>query len=125
MAYRIRAHHGMCFVFFQGKGYSGEFTENMWAMKEKLEQNPEVVLVQETDDVCAHCPNNAAGECSSAEKVADYDGQVLAYCGIEPGKPIRWKEFSGLVSENILRPGRREEICGGCEWNELCSPNDK
>ena len=36
MLYRIRAHHGMCFSFFKEKGYSGEFTENMWAMKEKL-----------------------------------------------------------------------------------------
>ena len=58
MVYRIRAHHGMCFSFFRGKGYSGEFTENMWEMKRKLEQNPEVVLLDATDDVCAHCPNN-------------------------------------------------------------------
>lgn len=110
----------MCFAFFQGKGYSGEFTENMWAMKEKLEQNPEVVLVRETDDVCAHCPNNVTGKCTSEEKVAGYDGQVLAHCGTEPGTQIKWKEFSRLVWENILRPGKREEICGGCEWNELC-----
>ncbi len=120
MTYRIRAHHGMCFSFFQGKGYSGEFTENMWKMKEELERNPEVILLRETDDVCAHCPNNQNGVCASVEKVADYDKQVLSLCGLEQGTRIRWKDFDKLVQENIIRPGRREEVCGDCEWNKLC-----
>lgn len=120
MTYRIRAHHGMCFSYFQGKGYSGAFTENMWAMKKKLEENPEVILVQETDDVCACCPKNPDGRCVSADKVAGYDAQVLARCGLLAGTRIRWETFGQLVQENILLPGKREEICGGCEWNELC-----
>ena len=45
MTCKIRPHHGMCFSFFQGKGYSGAFTENMAAMKERLEENPEVTLL--------------------------------------------------------------------------------
>lgn len=118
--YRIRAHHGMCFAFFQGKGYNGAFTENMWAMKKKLEENPEVILVQETDDVCARCPNNREGICVSAEKAAGYDRQVLAACGLAAGSRIRWKEFAGLVQEKILRAGKRETICGDCQWNILC-----
>ena len=77
MPYRIRAHHGMCFFFFQGKGYSGEFIENMRRMKRKLEQNPEVVLLAEPDDVCARCPNNLGGVCASSEKTKRYDTQVL------------------------------------------------
>lgn len=120
MLYRIRAHHGMCFSFFQGKGYSGEFTDNMWAMKEKLDGNPEVILLQETDDVCAHCPNNKEGRCVSSEQVDDYDRQVLTLCGLSSGTQIRWNDFGELVRKKILAPGRREEICGGCEWNELC-----
>lgn len=121
MIYRIRAHHGMCFSFFQGKGYSGEFTENMRNMKEKLSENPEVVLLRETDDVCACCPNNREGECVSAGQVSDYDGQVLFWCGLRAGARLRWEAFERLVEERILKPGRREEICGDCEWNELCS----
>ena len=120
MAYRIRAHHGMCFSFFQGKGYSGEFTGNMWAMKEKLKQNPEVTLLCEADDVCAHCPNNQAGKCTSADRVENYDRQVLAHCGLTPNTCIRWNDFEKLVREHIISAGRREEICGGCQWNELC-----
>ena len=120
MIYRIRAHHGMCFSFLQGKGYSGEFTENMKKMKEKLEQNPTVALLQETDDVCACCPNNRQDRCVSMEKVERYDSQVLALCGLAPGTSIGWQDFERLVREKILTPDRREEICGDCEWNDLC-----
>ena len=120
MAYRIRAHHGMCFSVFRGKGYSGEFTDNMWAMQEKLALNPEVILLQETDDVCAHCPNNREGLCVSIEQTADYDRQVLDLCGLVAGTRIRWKEFETLVWENVLTPDKRKDICGKCEWNELC-----
>ena len=122
MAYKIRAHHGMCFSFFQGKGYSSDFTENMWTMKNKLEQNPEVILIQEADDVCVRCPNNKEGVCTSAAKTQTYDEQVLAYCNLAPNTKIKWNDFRKSVSEHILSAGRREQICGDCQWNELCRP---
>lgn len=120
MIYRIRAHHGMCFSFFQGKGYSGEFTENMRKMKRKLEENPEVVLLDETDDVCSCCPNNRDGICISDRKVYEYDRQTLDRCALQAGCRIRWKEFARLVEERILSAGSREEICGDCQWTGLC-----
>lgn len=120
MVYRIRAHHGMCFSFFQGKGYSGEFTENMWAMKKKLDGDPEVILLDGVDDVCARCPNNQEGVCTSAGKVEDYDRQVLDCCGLLPGARIRWKDFAQKVRKLIIDAGKREEICGNCQWNEIC-----
>ncbi len=120
MIYRIRAHHGMCFSFFEGKGYSGEFTKNMQMIKEQLDKDPEVFLLDEVDDVCVGCPNNQKGECTSAGKVQGYDRQVLEYCHLAPGMQIRWKDFEQKVRENILDKGRREKICGNCEWNEIC-----
>ncbi len=125
MTCKIRPHHGMCFSFFQGKGYSGAFTENMAAMKERLEENPEVTLLCGADDVCACCPNNQAGRCTDedtglpSDKAEAYDRQVLYCCGLPEGTKIRWKDFAASVQQNILSPGKREEICG-CQWNELC-----
>lgn len=121
MIYRIRAHHGMCFSFFQGKGYSGEFTENMRAMKEKLDENPEVVLLDAVDDVCAYCPNNQEGVCTSAEKADEYDRQVLEHCKLSAGTQISWKDFAKKVQELIIDTGEREKICGDCQWNEICN----
>mgnify|MGYP002508157422 CR=1 FL=1 len=125
MLYRIRAHHGMCFSFFQGKGYSGDFIENMQAMKETLSRNPEVVLLCETDDVCSRCPNNHFGQCAGSSpetpgKAESYDRQVLALCGLREGTKIRWEDFADAVQTHILSPGKRREICGDCEWDSLC-----
>ena len=120
MIYRIRAHHGMCFSFFQGKGYSGEFTENMWMMKEKLDKDPKVILLDAVDDVCAHCPNNQEGVCTSAGKADEYDRQVLKYCKLSSGTKIRWKDFAEKVQKLIINTGEREKICGNCQWNEIC-----
>ncbi len=126
MTCKIRPHHGMCFSFFQGKGYSGAFTENMAAMKERLEENPEVTLLCGADDVCACCPNNQAGRCTDedtglpSDKAEAYDRQVLYCCGLPEGTKIRWKDFAASVQQNILSPGKGEETGGGCQWNELC-----
>lgn len=116
----------MCFAFFEGKGYSDAFTENMRIMKDALDNNPEVILLCGADDVCARCPNNWAGICTdavsggSSGKAESYDRQVLTYCGLCEGAKIRWKDFASSVYETILSAGKREEICGGCEWSGLC-----
>ena len=116
--YKIRAHHGMCLSFFQGKGYSGEFVENMSRMKAILEKNPEISLMNSPDDICAACPNRLTENC--AEKASRYDREVLRRCGLSVGERLPYREFSRKVIETILRPGVRAEICGDCQWSSLC-----
>ena len=116
--YNIRAHHGMCLYFFQGKGYSGEFVENMSAMKAILEKNPEIRLMDSPDCLCAACPNKLTETC--AEKASRYDREVLRRCGLSVGERLPYREFSQKVIETILRPGIRPEICGDCQWSSLC-----
>lgn len=116
--YNIRAHHGMCLHFFHGKGYSGEFVENMSRMKAVLEENPEICLMDSPDDICAACPNRLTQNC--AEKASRYDREVLRRCGLSVGERLPYREFSRKVIETILRPGDRREICGDCQWSSLC-----
>ncbi len=121
--YRIRAHHGMCLAFFKGRGYSGEFVEHMDIIKRALEKNPKVCIVAETDKICGHCPNNSFGICTNGDKVAGYDWKTLELCGLEAGTEMDWKEFEGLVKENILDAGKRKSVCGDCQWDSLCYRN--
>ena len=114
----LRAHHGMCMYFFQGKGYSGDFVENMGAMKEILEENPLIRLLEGHDDVCAACPNKQTESCT--EKAFRYDREVLRRCGLSVGDTLPYRDFSENVIETILRPGLRAEICGDCQWSGLC-----
>lgn len=116
--YKIRAHHGVCLYFFQGKGYSGEFVENMGKMKAILEKNPEISLMDSPDDICAVCPNRLTENC--AEKASRYDREVLRRCGLSVGERLPYRDFSRKVIETILRPGKRAEICGDCQWSSLC-----
>ena len=118
--YRLTAHHGMCLAFFKGKGYSEEFTFHMARVKNDLENNPNVKVVCEIDDICSKCPNNKNSECLSEDKVREYDRDVLRRCNLSEGEIISYDEFKDLVYKNILIPEKREEICGNCQWNELC-----
>ena len=122
--YEIRAHHGMCLAFFEGKGYSNEFIRHMKKMQTILEENPLVCIKNETDCICEYCPNNEEGQCNSAEKVAEYDRQVLQRCGLSADSVMPFDVFRQKVEEHILRPGKREEICGDCQWNELCKASE-
>ena len=117
---RLRPHHGMCLAFFRGAGYSGAFTRNMTAIQARLAEHPRILLTAGADDICAACPNLKNGICTEQEKVIRYDQAVLDLCGLEPGRLMDYGEFQALVARNILKPGRREEICGDCQWSQLC-----
>ena len=116
--YNLRAHHGMCLYFFRGKGYSGQFVENMGKMKAVLEENPAIRLMDSPDDICAACPNKRTETCT--EKASRYDREVLRRCGLSVGDTLSYEDFSKKVVETILRPGLRGSICGGCQWSGLC-----
>lgn len=111
----------MCLAFFQGKGYNSEFTKHMAEMKSRLEQNPLVCITGQTDVICSACPNNEQGRCTTAERVAGYDRQVLLRCQVEEGQIMSFSDFEKLVYDKILLPDKRKEICGDCQWDCYCS----
>lgn len=118
--YKLRAHHGMCIAFFHGKGYNSKFISHMSEMIHELDNNPNICITMQTDAICLKCPNNIQGICQGESKVAEYDRQVLRRCGLRDGMIMMYEDFRKSVYENILLPGRRELICGTCQWNEIC-----
>lgn len=117
----LRPHHGLCMAFFRGEGYSEGFTAALAARLSELEGSAEPVrLTVGLDMVCAPCPHSAGGVCGTAEKAAAYDRAVLRLCGLEEGTVLPFRRFARLVQERIIAPGRRREVCGGCQWEELC-----
>ncbi len=126
---KLRAHHGMCLAFFSGKGYSSDFTAHMAAVKERLEAEPSQIIeiTDGFDEICSACPNagkDRPGMCASQENVSRYDAMTLRLAGfsLDEKSKIRlsWADFSGRVGERILETGRREEICGDCQWSGIC-----
>ena len=119
---KLRAHHGMCLAFFEGKGYSDSFTAHMAQVLERLEQeNPMVAVVAEADCICVGCPNLTDGRCEKAALVERYDKAVLSLCGMAEHSALPWQAFTARVAEHILSRGKRADICGGCQWSTICA----
>lgn len=112
----LRPHHGLCLGFFEGKGYSGEFSRNMAAVLASLTPETPVRLVEGHDAVCACCPNRF----SPCPNAPDYDRRVLELCGLEPGQALTWGAFREAVHSQILLPGRLSAVCSSCRWAALC-----
>lgn len=117
---KLRAHHGLCIAFFEGKGYDENFVKNMTTVIAKLEKNPNIIIVSKEDNICAECPNNINSLCLCSEKVDEYDKNVLKLCNIKTGDVLPWKTYSALVNDNIIKAGKMEFICGNCTWANIC-----
>ena len=117
----LRPHHGICIQNFIGKGYSEEFTTNMKAVISMLESDPDstVHLISDNDVLCRHCPHNK-GQCDSIDKVRNLDKQCLAICNLQSGTDIKWSEFKHTVNTQILMTDAFDNVCGKCEWFDLC-----
>ena len=126
----LRPHHLLCLQTFTGRGYSEEFVRHMTLVKRQLTRDPRtaIELVSGVDDLCAHCPNNADGQCTS-DNPALFDSKVsrkLYSTGIispdaaskdHPGKrPV----LTGIPDALEISSSVLEECCPGCEWKELC-----
>ena len=123
----LRPHHGMCFQFYEGKGYSEDFTDHMGRVIAQLGKDPsqKIRLIVATDVVCANCPNNEEGSCTTLEKVTRYDEEVLKACDLAEGDEISYNIFTQLVRSEIIEKGLRSRICGDCSWDYICRPKGK
>lgn len=122
---RLRAHHGLCLAFFEGKGYDDVFAAHMAMILRQTEENPSLEIIADADILCGKCPNLENGICRTSSQVREYDRKTLLFCGLSENIITDWDSFSALVSEKILRQGKRREICGDCEWNDICSAREK
>ena len=117
---KIRAHHLLCIENFVGEGYSDDFSVNMTEVIKKLRENPEVMLIKDLDDICKYCPENLGEVCESQDKVKTYDEKVLNLLNLKVDEKYFWNELRALSCDIIFSKDRREEICGNCQWNDLC-----
>lgn len=117
---KIRAHHLLCTENFVGEGYSDDFSKNMAKVIGQLKENPKVKLLADLDDICGSCPENLGTRCENDDLVKSYDKKVLEVLNLSEGEIYSWADIRKLACDIIFAKNRREEICGECQWNELC-----
>lgn len=119
---KLRPHHLLCIQKYTGKGYDAPFAANMNRLLCRLMADPDgsILLTEGRDDVCAACPHMIDGYCASEEKVQRMDQGVLAACGLSCAQTGSWRALAQSASEMIFQTDRFDQICGDCQWFELC-----
>lgn len=120
VAFFLRPHHALCVLFFEGKGYSQAFIENM---AESLAKPSQLVQITDgCDTLCQACPHNHDGLCRDEAKVSLFDQRILSMVGEFPQahQPIPLNELCQSICDSILKRELLAEVCGECEWAALC-----
>lgn len=117
---KLRAHHGLCILFFEGKGYDLNFINNMSKIINQLSNNPEVIVVNQADAICVACPNLVKNCCSNEDKVFNYDKMVLELCEISENSILSWIDFTKLIKTKIIDAGKMKLVCKNCCWKSIC-----
>lgn len=116
----LRPHHGLCFRFFEGKGYSSDFTLHMGGIIASLTPDTKIKITAGCDAVCGKCPENKFGLCASYDKVLRYDNSVLELTGVSVGDVLSYGELYGLIGSKIIDKGMLKDICPDCRWSYIC-----
>jgi hypothetical protein len=116
----LRPHHALCVLFFEGKGYSQAFIENMTAFL--ADPNRKCQITAGCDILCRACPNNSDGYCRDEVKVSLFDQRTLSHTSaiFQANQPIPLYELCQSAFDAILQQGLLVEVCGECEWAALC-----
>ncbi len=119
---QYRPHHFLCTVGFVGKGYSPDFVANFARIQQQLESDQGhetwIEVVEQTDSICAPCPNRRESLCETQSKIETLDRSHSEVLGLKPGNQIQWGNAKRLVAERFSEE-RMEEACAPCSWREL------
>ena len=119
---KLRGHHLLCILGFQGYGYSEDFVLNMTRINELRKTDKTTIkLINSSDDICSACPNLKNDLCENEmqnETIVKMDEEVLSEFDIN-------KEYNAidLFNEVILKFNTLksvENICNDCKWAEKC-----
>jgi hypothetical protein len=120
MEIRLRGHHLLCLLGYQGMGYSADFTANMTRIYETLQEQPEtlVTLIEGPDDLCACYPTGAKDYHCLNQSVTQRDEQVIGRLGLQIGIQVKWSEVMNRVKDNLV-PEDIQVLCYTCSWRSL------
>ncbi|MEN2984293.1 MAG: DUF1284 domain-containing protein [Dictyoglomaceae bacterium] len=119
---KIRGHHLLCILHFEGKGYSQEFVKNMELIKERLEKGERFLLVISGDDICYKCPYYK-GRClreSNIGEIERKDKNIISFLELKRNRRYSYNDISKIIFEKMNKI-IFEDLCKDCSWYYLCS----
>lgn len=122
---RLRGHHLLCVLTFEGAGYNKQFTRNLAAIVDRLNDGEEILIVDGPDDVCAPVMADADSHCRLA-RVERRDALALEAISPLIGSPPSVGTMLRLDRDTVrelrasFSTGQIRAACEGCEWHALC-----
>lgn len=121
---RLRGHHLICLHFFDGKGYSAGFVENLRETLQRAEAQG-VEVAGGPDDVCLKCPHLDGSSCNfegqSEGEISDMDEFALMLLNVSPGDRRGWDVIREELP--VAFPTWEKLYCGRCLWRKACEDN--
>ena len=108
---KLRGHHTLCLLSFEGKGYSQDFVVHMNHVLHSLD---EIQIISECDEICRYCPHKKGKTCEY-EWVKEYDQRLIEAMGFEKEKNYSWQEIKPELEKINLK-----DICCDCQWFSIC-----
>ena len=121
---KLRPHHFLCVLGFQGKGYSPAFVKNFRRVIERLGmEHARVEAAAGADDVCAPCPNNDAGTCrpggeSDEPRIRALDVAYERTLDLRPRETMTWADARRMIAAKVSDEAF-ERNCAPCSWKQL------
>lgn len=119
---KLRPHHLICTLGYEGKGYSDSFVRHMNKITECLRTEDElsIEVVNSTDDICARCPHMLDIDyCEKNEAVKSHDEKVSQALCLEERK-YTYQELLSIIRIKVT-PEILSQLCGDCMWLPLTS----
>lgn len=116
---RLRPHHLICALGFQGKGYSDDFTANMAGIVDRL-RGPDgdgtaLEIIIQADAICAPCPHKRGAGCVKDAQITALDARHAQALGLKDGARLTWGQAQARIVAQVA-PRALRTLCAGCQW---------
>lgn len=122
MRIKLRGHHLLCLLGFQGYGYSEDFVFNMTQINEKRKSKDCIItLTNEADDICSSCPNLKDNICENEKQneiIVKMDNEILSH--FDSKRKYNSLELFKEVSVKFNTLKSVENVCNNCKWENEC-----
>ncbi|MBR0059444.1 MAG: DUF1284 domain-containing protein [Methanobrevibacter sp.] len=122
MRIKLRGHHLLCLLGFQGYGYSEDFVFNMTQINEKRKSKDCIItLTNEADDICSSCPNLKDNICENEKQneiIVKMDNEILSH--FDSKRKYNSLELFKEVSLKFNTLKSVENVCNNCKWENEC-----
>ncbi|MGB3555318.1 MAG: DUF1284 domain-containing protein [Jannaschia sp.] len=120
MSIRLRPHHVLCSIGFDGNGFDAAFTANMsHIVRGQLGgfdgRKVKVQITAEADSLCAACPHRRGMGCDLDLDIRSFDARHGAALGLKAGDRLDWGDCLSRAARRIV-PEDLDTLCAGCRW---------